>query len=56
MFSRYRSLSLALLTLLVSPGVAPDETSASLASPTCWERLLDWLPEPPNLSFKEPQR
>ena len=45
MFRRYNSLSLALLTLLVSPGVAPEHTRASPASPTCWERLLDWLPE-----------
>ena len=45
MFARCRALSLALLTLLASSGMTPDETRASLAPTSCWEQLSDWLPE-----------
>src|SRR2546428_11815280 len=45
MFTRCRVLSLALLTLLSSSGMTPNETRAGLAPASCWERLLDWLPE-----------
>jgi hypothetical protein len=45
MFTRSLALSLALLTLLASLGMASDKTHASLAPTSCWERLLDWLPE-----------
>jgi hypothetical protein len=45
MFTRRRALSLALLTMLSSSGMTPNETRASLAATSYWEQLLDWLPE-----------
>jgi hypothetical protein len=45
MFTRHHVLSLALLTLLTSPGMTPNETRANSAPTSCWEQLLDWLPE-----------
>jgi hypothetical protein len=45
MFTSRHVLSLSLLTMLTSSGMPPDVTSASQAPTSCWEQLLDWLPE-----------
>ena len=45
MFTCCRALSIALLTLLASSGMTPNETRASLAPTSYWEQSLDWLPE-----------